>query len=335
MTPYKTTGLVQLVGLVAAVACAVAASSCSGAGGASSDAVIRHTGVSRPIPGVRVELSPMLDGGSAGWCIVGVSASTPKKGNEIGSCGGVRTSTGPIFYENCQGGRGGKHNATVVVLTRGEVAFVTVAGGRPIPTESNSTLEGGLRAVAIELPGYRIVAKPFSASDPWSPCPRVTALEANARPIDEQGRSGAPFTVFLPRRRWYRPEHQPSGVCQLTATRLPRETVPIEGAVTTRIGPVPGLVGQAFISCANTTYFYKNEHDLTAAVLLDAAHPGAVPSELPGIKPLAGHPSVFVAPSHLFARHIPGAWLVVGDEDDVGPSVPVELLEHLRATVHL
>lgn len=325
----------QLVGLVAALACMVVASSCSSAGEASSGALIGHTGISRFIPGVRVELSPMLDGGGAGWCITGARKSRPIKGGGIGGCGGVRTSTGPIFYENCQGGRGGKESARVVVLARGEVAFVTVAGGRPIPTESNPTLEGGLRAAAIEMPGYRIIAKPFSAPDPWSPCPRVTALDANAKPINEQGRSGAPFTVQLPSRRWYRPEHPPSGVCQLAATRLPRETVPIEGAVTAQIRPVPGLVGQAFISCVNTTYFYDNEHDLPAAVLVDAAHPGAVPSDLPGMKPLAGHPSVFEAPSHLYARRIPGAWLVVDDEDDIGPSVPVELLEHLRATVHL
>jgi hypothetical protein len=50
----------------------------------------------------------------------------------------------------------------VLVLTRGDVTAVTVAGGAPIPTESNSALPAGLRAAAIELPGYRIVAKSFT-----------------------------------------------------------------------------------------------------------------------------------------------------------------------------
>jgi hypothetical protein len=280
----------------------------------------------------------MLDGGSAGWCIATTkTSSTSKKGGGVGGCGGVRTSTGPIFYETCQGGSRGKNSAEteVAVLTRGEVAFVAVAGGRPIPTESNSTLPGGLRAAAIELPGYRIIAKPFAAPDPWSPCPRVTALDANAKPIDKQGRSGAPLTVQLPRQYWYRPEHPLSGVCQLTATRLPRDTVAIEGIVATRVRSLPELLGRAFISCVDTIYFYRDEHDLPAAVLLDAAHPGAVPPGLLGMKPLAGHPSVFEAPPHMFARRIRGAWLVVEEEDNIGSRVPVELLERLRATVHL
>jgi hypothetical protein len=111
--------------------------------------------------------------------------------------------------------------------------------------------------------------------------------------------------------------------------------VAIEGTVATQIRPFPELLGQAFISCADVIYFYRNEHDLPAAVLLDATHPGAFPPGLPGMKPLTGHPSVFEVPPDRFARRIRGAWLVVEEEDGIGPSVPVELLEHLRATVHL
>jgi hypothetical protein len=33
------------------------------------------------------------------------------------------------------------------------------------------------------------------------------------------------------------------------------------------------------------------------------------------------------------ARRIPGAWLVVEEEDRIGFRVPVELLEDLRATI--
>ncbi len=210
-----------------------------------------------------------------------------------------------------------------------------MAGGAPIPTESNSTLPDGLRGAAIELPGYRIVPKSYSVGYPWLPCPRVIPLDANGKPSDKQGRSGNRLAVPLPRRYWYPPARPPSGVCQLTATRLPRETVAIEGVVVTHVRPFPELLGQAFISCADTTYFYQNNHDLPAAVLLDAAHPGAPPPGLPGMKPVAGHPSVFEVPPDMFARRIRGAWLVVEEEDNIGPRVPVELLEHLRATVHL
>jgi hypothetical protein len=56
------------------------------------------------------------------------------------------------------------------------------------------------------------------------------------------------------------------------------------------------------------------------------------------MKTLAGHPGVFEAQSsegRMVARRIPGAWLVVTEETTSGLAVPVELLEHLRATIHL
>jgi hypothetical protein len=73
-------------------------------------------------------------------------------------------------------------------------------------------------------------------------------------------------------------------------------------------------------------------------VLLDVSHPGSTPPSLPGMQPLAGHPGIFEAPGaegERAARRIPGAWLVVEEEDRIGLRVPVELLEHLRATIHL
>jgi hypothetical protein len=83
------------------------------------------------------------------------------------------------------------------------------------------------------------------------------------------------------------------------------------------------------------------ETDLTAAVLLDAAHPGATPARLPDMKPLPGHAAIFEAPCSvgvMVARRIAGAWLVVeeGGEDATSDwQQPLRLLEHLRATVHL
>ncbi len=333
---------IRVAGMVAAaLACAVVVSSCSSASEASSGASMRHTVISRLIPGVHVGLTPTLDGGYAGWCIAATRVYTSRKRNGagVGGCTGARPSTGPIFVETCSQSYTGKKllndKVDVVVLTRGEAAAVTVAGGTPIPTESNSTLPNGLRAAAIELPGYRIARKSFTVGYPWLPCPRVTPLDASGKPIDGQGRSAIPLSISLPRRYWYPPARPPSGVCQIAATRLPRETVPIEGTVVTRVRPFPELIGHALIACADTIYFYQENHDLPAAVLLDAAHPGAPPPGLPGMKPLAGHPSIFEAPSGRYARRIRGAWLVVQEEDNIGPSVPLELLEHLRVTVHL
>jgi hypothetical protein len=53
---------------------------------------------------------------------------------------------------------------------------------------------------------------------------------------------------------------------------------------------------------------------------------------------VAGHPGIFEAPraeGEIAARRIPGAWIVVEEEDHIGLHVPVELLEHLRATIQL
>jgi hypothetical protein len=41
------------------------------------------------------------------------------------------------------------------------------------------------------------------------------------------------------------------------------------------------LIGQALLSCVDVDYFYLEEYALDAAVLLDAARPGATPPPLP------------------------------------------------------
>lgn len=318
------------VGPIAVLACAVLAA-CSGARGTSS--VTSRDVASRPTPGVRVGLAPMLEGGYAGWCVAMIA--TTSLGRSGTSCGGVRTSTGPIFDETCTAEISPNVVTHVLVLTKSAVAAVTVAGGAPISTEFNDMLPTGLRAAAIELPGYTVVGRPHTVGGGWGPCPRVTPVATNAKPIREQGRSGNPLAVRLPMRQWEAPARPPRGVCRLSARRLPGDTVAAEGAVAVRVGPVPKLVGNAFISCADVTYIYMNEHNLLASVLLDAAHPSAALPLLPDMVPVHGHPGVFATPPDRFARRVGNAWLIVQEEDNIGPSVPVELLEHLRATVHL
>jgi hypothetical protein len=324
--------MMRRAGLIG-LACSLTVCSCAMPPGTAQVASTRDgtdTTVSRPIPGVRVVLAPVLDGGRAGWCI---STARTFASNSAwnGGCGAARPSTGPIFDESCNG----NETTYVIVLTRGDVADVAVTGGGPIATESNSALPDGLRGAAIELPGYRIAAKPMRGGGPWSPCPRVTALDADGEALDQQGRPATPLMFQLPTRAWEAPAHPPSGVCRLSSTRLPRETVADEGTVATRVRSFPQLIGHAFISCTETTYIYKGEHHLPAAVLLSATRPGAEPPGLPGAKPFAGHASVFEAPPDMFARRIRGAWLVVQEEDKIGAAVPVELLESLRASVQL
>lgn len=285
--------------------------------------------VSRPVPNSHVLLVPDPQGGSVGWNLAtGYQTTTEGSG---GSDELTTTSTGPIFAEG-----GCQEDATridVYALTTSEVAAVSVAGGMPIPTTTNSTLPDGLRAAAVEV--LRHNGRPGIRSN----CPRVTPLDVNGKPIGRKGKPGRPQTFKLPgTRQWKAPARPPRGVCELTAAQMPRETVAYRGYVATQIRPYHGLLGRAFLSCVDTVYIYHEEHHLTSAVLLNASHPGATPPPLPGMEPLAGHPGIFEAlgaSGRVVARRVPGAWLMVEEEDSISLRVPVELLNHLRATIHL
>ena len=295
--------------------------------------------VSRPVPNSHVLLVPALQGGQAGWCLA-TGYETRTGGSS--ECGAVTASSGPIFAaQGCSESETGIYQSA---LTTSEVAAVSVYGGAPIPTTTNATLPDGLRAAAVEV--LRHNGHPSIGLH----CPQMTPLNADGKPIRDTGKRAAPlrFTERLPgTKRWDRgvPGQNPAwnarpqahGACELTATQLPRETSARWGSVATVIRPEKGLVGQALMSCVDITYFYLAEHALTAAVLLNASHPGATPPPLPDMKPLAGHPGIFEAPDsqEMAARRIPGAWLVVEENDGIGLRVPVELLESLRATIRL
>lgn len=308
--------------------------------------------VVRAAPDSHVLLVPELDVGVAGWCM----ATATKTTNEGSSgCGAPAPSTGPVLAEGCEESSTAIH---VYVLTRGEVAAVSVAGGRPIPTRVNPTLPDGLRAAAIEV--LRHDGEPHLTFG-RRPCLRMTLLGTNGKAIQGRGRRNTPLAAVLPGAQLWNahpepaaeacaiakgespsacklPTAPPAGVCQLTATRLPAQTEARRGAVASEIRAYPNLLGQAFLSCVNTDYFYLEEHSLESAVLLDAAHPGSTPPPLPDMKPLAGYPGIFEAPGcegTRVARRIPGAWLVVEENDEIGVRVPVELLDDLQATINL
>jgi hypothetical protein len=325
----------RIVGVTGILACMVAASSCSGGAHASTNTQPHNAYVSRPAPNGHVLLVPELQGGWAGWCVATGYRTATEDGSGCGEA--TTTSTGPIFDE--AGCEGGKTRIEIYALTTSEVAAVSVYGGRPIPTFTNATLPDGLRAATVEV--LRHNGHP-SVDLGGALCPRLTPLDARGRPIRKKGISGRPQAVGLPGTlHWEEPARPPKGDCGLTMTRLPKETMAIEGDVATRIRqikPYRGLLGRAFLSCVDAVYMNHEKHHLTAAVLLDASHPGATPPPLPGMQPLAGHLGIFRAPGdgdEMAARRIPGAWLVVEENDGIGLRVPVELLERLRATIHL
>jgi hypothetical protein len=296
--------------------CAFAVSGCSH--GSAHSAY-----VSRSAPDSRVLLVPELQGGWAGWSLT-TGYRTMTEGY-----GPLRTtSSGPIFAEgSCSENRG---RIEMYALTTSEVKAVSVAGGMPIPTTTNPTLPDGLRAAAVEV--LRQNGQPNSRLR----CPHMVPLDAQGRPIRKLGKPGGPQAFILPGLRlWEAPARPAKGVCELNATRLSPETVAEYGYVATRLRSYRGLLGRALLSCTSTVYVYHKERHLTAAVLLNASHPGTPPPPLPAMKPLPGDAGIFEAPGaqgEMVARRIPGAWLVVEEQGRIGRRVPVELLEHLHVT---
>jgi hypothetical protein len=315
-----------------AVFCMLAATAGSEGSRASASANPPDT-VWRADSGAQVSLAPVLDAANAGWCMQTLTETVTATETERGrACLEPPTSTGPVLAEECDG-RIGKKGAIVFVLTQSEVASVSIAGGAQIPTTTNSTLPDGLRSVSLQAPEYMPKRAFFERH-----CPAVSAFDESGNAIATNAERGFPLATRLPRRTWAHPERLPRGVCELTATKLRRGTVAWEGAVATRLRRVPGLLGQALLSCASTVYIHSGGHYITAAVLLDASHPGATPPPLPGMKALPQHPGIFEAPSsegQVVARRIPGAWLLATEETPSGLAVPVELLDNMRATIHL
>jgi hypothetical protein len=311
---------------------AAATLSCIFAVSGCSQSTAQETYVSRPAPNGYVRLVPELKGGWEGWCVATGYQTTTE------GCGeATTTSTGPIIDEaGCAESETAIH---IYALTTSEVAAVSVYGGSPIPTTTNSTLPNGMRAAAVEV--IRHNGHPDIRGG-GALCPRLAPLDARGVLVRSTERPGRPQLVELPDGlHWERPMRPSKGDCGLTMTRPFGETVAIEGDVATQIGqirPYRGLLGKAFLSCVDTVYVYHEDHHLTAAVLLSASHPGVTPPPLPGMRRLAGHPGIFEAPGsegERVARRIPGAWLIVEEEDRIGLRVPVEILDCLRASVHL
>ncbi len=286
----------------------------------------------RATPGGEVSLAPVLGAGDAGWCMQTVTRIvTGNVTRSSRACPAPPTSTGPIFAEECNDSR--EEGAFVFLLTRGDVASVSIAGGTPVPTTTNATLPGGLRAASLQAPEY-----PFKLSFPTH-CPEVTPFATNGTAIPTQSKPGVPLASQLPHLTWAHPQRPPQGACRLDAIHLRLGTVAWEGAVATTIRPVHQLVGRALVSCADTVYIHRVGEYVTGAVLLNASRPGAAPPALPGMKPLDGHPRIFQASSSggpVLARRIPGAWLVATTSESFGDlAMPLEILEHLRVAIHL
>lgn len=289
----------------------------------------------------QVVLVPLLKAGSVGWCAME---------RVTGNCG---ESTGhlPILVESLSesSGTGGSDIERGVTLEGMVVATPRVAA---VAVEKLRILRDPLRVVGRErwsaagtfalhkepgLPnGLRatVVAIKYKRPAGQRILVRFLPLNANGKQIP-QTRATVPLSEMRPVKSVSDAARPASGVCRIYMK--PMNGVFAFGAeVIDSVTPEPGFISHAFITCASTIYKIGGWR-VEAAVLLDAANPGATPVALPLMKSLPGHSGVVEAwPENnvpVLARRVPHAWLVVTEGRDM--SERLRVLEHLSASVHL
>jgi hypothetical protein len=266
-----------------------------------------------------VRLAPGLEGGWVGWCLsVRVSAYHATR------CPVAPTTSEEIGYESWEAGGSGTRGVALV-----NAPIEAVAVDDASAAEATVPVSGvpGVSAALVEIPA------PFPAQSQWFD--EFEPVYHGFRSSGSLG-FGAPehaYSASLPASSWQAPEHPPAGVCSIAASRL-TGLRPRFGHVATSVTPTPNLAGGGFASCVDTEYSFARS-SLDAAVLLDAAKPGAVaPAPLPGAAPVRHHQGLFSAPGwngQILARRAGDAWLAV--EGGASLRQRIRVLSHLSASV--
>lgn len=280
-------------------------------------------------PGFDVHLSPVMDGGQYGWCVL-VTEGAGAAGN--GGCSMTPISGSPISYLMSTFSAKSSHESIVAVTTP-QVATV-IAGKQRLRPLALSGLPYGLRAARILLPvrlSYRFVGghRRLVRLPPREPT--LVALDARGHTIPQRTLKFS----SLPRVRASQPPGSSSASpCRLQVSGL----VGLSSQwshVASSISPYPAkIIGRAFFSCVDVEY-YQHGWPLDAALLLDAAHPGAPPAAIPDLAPVPGMRGFFNGPGgfkgQVSATRAGNAWLVVAGGKDTAQRIT--LLRHLTATV--
>ena len=279
--------------------------------------------------GFDVHLTPALDGGQYGWCVL-VTEGRAAGGD--GGCSMTPVSASPISYVMSTFSRNSSHESIVAVTT--PQATAVMAGKQRLRTLAVPGLPYGLRAVRILIPvelGYRLVGGHRRLVRVPPREPKLVALDARGHPI----RQGSLELASLPRVQSSQPPRpSPASPCRLQASGLPGLSAQWSH-VASAIRPYPAqVIGRAFFSCVNVEY-YLHGWPLDAAILLDAAHPGSPPAPIPDLAPASAMRGFFNGPGafkgQLSATRAGNAWLVVAGGSGVAQRVT--LLAHLTATV--
>ncbi|MGO9789165.1 MAG: hypothetical protein ACLP8S_06470, partial [Solirubrobacteraceae bacterium] len=285
-----------------------------------------------------IRVTPGLSAGEAGWA-VWTAYGAPSGGLGSGGGGGYPTVSYPIFQGSGVAPASIDTDPVGFVLTGPQVAAVRI-GDRTIRTFASSMLPAGDRAAVFfstsgapqaAIGGWRAsIDSHTRRPEPghptrWTSIPTVAVLPLNhaggvlptlATPPESAAhgwsfwQAPSAVTPSIHEPPCHGPTRPHAGVCELAQHGLPGLTAEW-GSTITSITTVPDSLGELFLSCV-TTMYYLHGWPITAAVLLDARHPGAAPGPIPGARAIPGDPSVVDFPgASLSARRIANAWLVV------------------------
>jgi hypothetical protein len=317
--PLASRGMPYRFGVVCVTVLAV------GACGASDGPRVHSVRALAVATNRQVLLAPPLQAGFAGWCVV---IAQP------GGCVNAPAYSGPIVTIAWRSSGRGAHLGAI--LTTGSVASISFDEHRAMRTRAEPSLPDGLRAVVVETHAQKASQLPLVPSE-------IAAFDAKGDRVQQAAEAGRPLVEgVLPSVPWKRPALSGRGVCEISGG-VRRVLEPEWGSVTTAARSYVGPLGGAFVSCAWTQY-YAEGWPLEVAALLDAAHPGATPPELPAMRSIPGHPGLFEVPTgsamtreDAVVRRVSHAWLVVavGKSGSEGAPQRVTAIEHLHVAVHL
>jgi hypothetical protein len=301
--------------------------------GAASAAVLLNSQRSAPLLGAigprqyAIDMSPYLNAGETGWCVGVISTEQRRFSGWSEGCGG--TPGAPIVAESFEAPEP-KHATLNWAITTNAVAAVRF-GNHLVRTRTEPRLPAGFKAaVEVVAPGHgpdprteREVLRVHRNADVLSRPRPVEALDAHGKVIPyaapEVLRPGSRPSWIQNTVYWAPPQTSPNRPCSIHSGALTGPQ-PQWGNVATEIRPIAGVPDSAFVSCADTEFYWQHT-PLEAAVLLNAAHPGIEPAIFPQMQPVSGHPGVYDTPGgvqgHLTGRRIQGAWLVVQGGDSL------------------
>jgi hypothetical protein len=329
-----------------------------------------------------IAVTPQLPAGTVGWesliiyTRTGASIQPPQSGGTLG----YPTATFPVFG----GGSGpdscpvcfARGNAVTYVLT-GPQVFAVRIGSQTIRTITSPALPTGDRAAVVFIPAkgrvflirahgpvpvlkhppgmknvLLVAVVPLARSGKAIPA-QVTPQPDGPPPLTWMAPDAlshwwplGEFTVPYQGPGYHAPTRPRPGVCELTQHGLPALHAQF-GHTIAWIAPVPGALGEVFLSCVDTEY-WMGGWPLQAGVLLDGHRPGQVLGPIPGARPVPGQPDMVNLPLgrvplnydtpisadspqlSLTAKRVGNAWLVV--QGGYGLAQRVQVLNALRIT---